>query len=277
MCARFRDPAAQNYAIGDFAKKAGVSTHFLKFYEEKGILHPRVQENGYRYYDIRDASLVLECFRMKNMGLSVRQIEKGINDCTEQEVAEMLQQRENVLQSQLHEQQMHLQGLQNLRVALRLCEQGEWSVRTVPDVWYLPHTIGKEFVQDSRIYDQLPQWLDWMPVVTSAQIARGNDAHAERMEWGLGLEQVEAAQLGFAPQEPAQLLHLGRVLEIYCSWEIPAEHGSEKGLYQYCMERARALNLVPEPVMFRRVFCYTEKGGTKQVYNVLRVPVKMAE
>ena len=277
MCARFRDPAAQNYAIGDFAKKAGVSTHFLKFYEEKGILHPRVQENGYRYYDIRDASLVLECFRMKNMGLSVRQIEKGINDCTEQEVAEMLQQRENVLQSQLHEQQMHLQGLQNLRVALRLCEQGEWSVRTVPDVWYLPHTIGKEFVQDSRIYDQLPQWLDWMPVVTSAQIARGNDAHAERMEWGLGLEQAEAAQLGFVPQEPAQLLHLGRVLEIYCSWEIPAEHGSEKGLYQYCMERARALNLVPEPVMFRRVFCYTEKGGTKQVHNVLRVPVKMAE
>lgn len=277
MCARFRDPAAQNYAIGDFAKKAGVSTHFLKFYEEKGILHPRVQENSYRYYDIRDASLVLECFRMKNMGLSVRQIEKGINDCTEQEVAEMLQQRENVLQSQLHEQQMHLQGLQNLRVALRLCEQGEWSVRTVPDVWYLPHTIGKEFVQDSRIYDQLPQWLDWMPVVTSAQIVRGNDAHAERMEWGLGLEQAEAAQLGFAPQEPAQLLHLGRVLEIYCSWEIPAEHGSEKGLYQYCMERARALNLVPEPVMFRRVFCYTEKGGTKQVYNVLRVPVKMAE
>ena len=277
MCARFRDPAAQNYAIGDFAKKAGVSTHFLKFYEEKGILHPRVQENGYRYYDIRDASLVLECFRMKNMGLSVRQIEKGINDCTEQEVAEMLQQRENVLQSQLHEQQMHLLGLQNLRVALRLCEQGEWSVRTVPDVWYLPHTIGKEFVQDSRIYDQLPQWLDWMPVVTSAQIARGNDPHAERMEWGLGLEQAEAAQLGFAPQEPAQLLHLGRVLEIYCSWEIPAEHGSEKGLYQYCMERARALNLVPEPVMFRRVFCYTEKGGTKQVHNVLRVPVKMAE
>lgn len=277
MCARFRDPAAQNYAIGDFAKKAGVSTHFLKFYEEKGILHPRVQENGYRYYDIRDASLVLECFRMKNMGLSVRQIEKGINDCTEQEVAEMLQQRENVLQSQLHEQQMHLLGLQNLRVALRLCEQGEWSVRTVPDVWYLPHTIGKEFVQDSRIYDQLPQWLDWMPVVTSAQIVRGNDAHAERMEWGLGLEQVEAALLGFAPQKPAQLLHLGRVLEIYCSWEIPAEHGSEKGLYQYCMERARALNLVPEPVMFRRVFCYTEKGGTKQVHNVLRVPVKMAE
>lgn len=277
MSAHPIDPVSRNYSIGDFAKKAGVSTHFLKFYEEKGILHPKVKENGYRYYDIRDASLVLECHRMKNMGLSVREIEKGINDCTPQEVGAMLARQENDLQAQLHAQQMHLLGLQNLRVALRLCEQGEWSVRTVPDVWYLPHTIGKEFVQDSRIYDQLPQWLDWMPVVTSAQIVRGNDVHAKRVEWGLGLEQAEAAQLGFAPQAPAQLLHLGRVLEIYCSWEIPAEHGSEKGLYQYCMERARALNLVPEPVMFRRVFCYTEKGGTKQVHNVLRVPVKMAE
>lgn len=277
MSAHPIDPVSRNYSIGDFAKKAGVSTHFLKFYEEKGILHPKVKENGYRYYDIRDASLVLECHRMKNMGLSVREIEKGINGCTPQEVGAMLARQENDLQAQLHAQQMHLQGLQNLRVALRLCEQGEWSVRTVPDVWYLPHTIGKEFVQDSRIYDQLPQWLDWMPVVTSAQIVRGNDVHAKRVEWGLGLEQAEAAQLGFAPQAPAQLLHLGRVLEIYCSWEIPAEHGSEKGLYQYCMERARALNLVPEPVMFRRVFCYTEKGGTKQVHNVLWVPVHLPE
>ena len=274
MCARFRDPAAQNYAIGDFAKKAGVSTHFLKFYEEKGILHPRVQENGYRYYDIRDASLVLECFRMKNMGLSVRQIEKGINGCTPQEVGEMLQQRENVLQSQLHEQQMHLQGLQNLRVALRLCEQGEWSVRTVPDVWYLPHTIGKEFVQDSRIYDQLPQWLDWMPVVTSAQIVQMGPDGKLNAEWGLGLEQTEAEQIGFAPKEPAQLLHQGRVLEMYCSWDTTQEK-SEREMYRRCMTRARQLNLVPSDTMFRKVFCYTEKNGERWVHCLLRVPVKL--
>ena len=123
MSAHPKDPVPRNYSIGDFAKKAGVSTHFLKFYEEKGILHPKVKENGYRYYDIRDASLVLECHRMKNMGLSVRQIEKGINDCTPQEVGAMLARQENDLRAQLHAQQMHLLGLQNLRAALRLCEQ----------------------------------------------------------------------------------------------------------------------------------------------------------
>ena len=277
MSAHPKDPVPRNYAIGDFAKKAGVSTHFLKFYEEKGILHPKVKENGYRYYDIRDASLVLECRRMKNMGLSVRQIEKGINDCTPQEVGAMLARQENDLQAQLHEQQMHLLGLQNLRAALRLCEQEEWSVRTVPDVWFLPHTLNREFVPDDRIYDQLPDWLDWMPLVTSAQIVQMTQEGKLNAEWGLGLEQTEAEQIGFAPKEPAQLLHQGRVLEIYCSYIAPRGGNSAEALYRMCTERARQLNLVLADTMFRKVFCYTCRGAECQVHCVVRVPVQMAE
>ena len=101
MNAKPKDPFLRRYSIGDFAKKAGVSTHFLKFYEEKGILHPKVQENGYRHYDIRDASVVLECRRMKNMGLSVKEIEKAINDSTPAETEQLLAQQQNVLEEQL--------------------------------------------------------------------------------------------------------------------------------------------------------------------------------
>lgn len=275
MNAKPKDPFLRRYSIGDFAKKAGVSTHFLKFYEEKGILHPKVQENGYRHYDIRDASLVLECRRMKNMGLSVREIEKGIHDCTRQEAEHALAGQEKVLAEELREQQMHLQGLQNLREALRLCEQEEWSVRTVPDVWFLPHTLNGEFLPDDRIYDQLPDWLDWMPLVTSAQIVRMMPNGKLNAEWGLGLEQTEAEQIGFAPKEPAQLLHQGRVLEIYCSYIAPEEGSSEGELYRRCMERARQLNLVPGDILFRKVFCYTRKDGERWVHCLLRVPVKL--
>ena len=233
--------------------------------------------NGYRYYDIRDASLVLECRRMKNMGLSVREIEKGINDCTPQEVGAMLARQENDLQAQLHEQQMHLLGLQNLRVALRFCEQGEWSVRTVPDVWFLPHTLNGEFLPEDRIYDQLPDWLDWMPLVTSAQILRMTPEGKLNVEWGLGLEQTEAEQIGFAPKEPAQLLHHGRVIEIYCSYLAPRGGNSAEALYRMCTERARKLNLVPADTMFRKVFCYTCRGAECRVHCVVRVPVHLPE
>ena len=277
MSAHPKDPMPRNYAIGDFAKKAGVSTHFLKFYEEKGILHPKVQSNGYRYYDIRDASLVLECHRMKNMGFSVREIEKGINDCTPQEVDAMLARQENDLQAKLHEQQMHLLGLQNLRAALRLCEQGEWSVRTVPDVWFLPHTLNREFVPDDGIYEQLPQWLNWMPLVTSAQVVQMTPEGKLNAEWGMSVEQDEAERIGIAPKEPAQLLHQGRVLEMYCSYIAPEGGSSEGELYRRCMERARQLNLVPGNILFRKVFCYTRKDGDCRVHCVARVPVKLPE
>lgn len=274
MSAHPKNPVPRNYAIGDFAKKAGVSTHFLKFYEEKGVLHPKVQSNGYRYYDIRDASLVLECRRMKNMGLSVREIEKGINDCTPQEVGAMLARQENDLQAQLHEQQMHLLGLQNLRVALRLCEQGEWSVRTVPDVWFLPHTLNGEFLPDDRIYDQLPQWLDWLPLVTSAQTVQMGPDGKLNAEWGLGAEQDEAQLARLTLEEPVRRVPQGRVLEMYCSWDTTQEK-SEREMYRRCMTRARQLNLVPSDTMFRKVFCYTEKNGERWVHCLLRVPVKL--
>lgn len=141
MCAKPEDPFLRRYSIGDFAKKAGVSTHFLKFYEEKGILHPKVQENGYRHYDIRDASVVLECRRMKNMGLSVREIEKGIHDCTRQEAEHALVGQEKVLAEELREQQMHLQGLQNLREAPQVvCAGGVERAHRAGHVVFAAHT-----------------------------------------------------------------------------------------------------------------------------------------
>ena len=274
MNAKPKDPFLRRYSIGDFAKKAGVSTHFLKFYEEKGILHPKVQENGYRHYDIRDASLVLECRRMKNMGLSVKEIEKAINDCSPQEVEQALAGQEKVLAAELREQQMHLQGLQNLRAALRFCAQKEWSVRTVPDVWFLPHTRNDEFIPDDRIYEQLPEWLNWMPVVTSAQVIRGTPEGTLDCEWGLGAEQDEAQLARLPLQAPVRLVPQGRVLELYCSRKITQEK-SEQAFYRHCMTRARQLNLVPSDTMFRKVFCYTEKNGERWVHCLLRVPVKL--
>lgn len=133
------------YSIGDFSRKAGVSTHFLKFYEEKGIFDPVVWENGYRYYGIWDASSVLECRWMKNVGFSVKEIEKNFKDNTPQELDSLLESQQRELEQQLHLQQMHLLGLKKLREGLMFCAEERWSVRAVPEQWFLSHTIDREF------------------------------------------------------------------------------------------------------------------------------------
>lgn len=145
----------------------------------------------------------------------------------------------------------------------------------MPAMWFLPHTKNDEFVPDERIYDQLPEWLEWMPLVTSAQLLYCSPDGTLQNEWGLCVEQEEAEKIGFCPQAPAKLLSQKRVLELYGSWKTWED--DEPWFYQHCRERARQLELVPGDTVLRRSYCYTEKDGESRVHCSLRVSVKLPE
>lgn len=44
--------------IGELAEKAGVSVRALRYYEEKGVLHPDRTHSGYRVFDDADVQTV---------------------------------------------------------------------------------------------------------------------------------------------------------------------------------------------------------------------------
>ncbi|MEU8681492.1 MerR family transcriptional regulator [Streptomyces sp. NPDC048611] len=41
--------------IGELARRTGVSTRVLRYYEQRGLLHARRDTNGYRRYDARES------------------------------------------------------------------------------------------------------------------------------------------------------------------------------------------------------------------------------
>lgn len=265
------------YSIGDFSRKAGVSTHFLKFYEEKGIFAPVVGENSYRYYGIWDASSVLECRWMKNVGFSVKEIEKNFRDNTPQELDLLLETQQSEMEQLLQLQQMHLMGLKKLREGLRFCKEEHWSVRVVPEQWFLPHTIDREFWEDERVYDQLPEWLKWMPMTLSAQSISLREDGSLQEEWGMGIETTDAEKIGFSPKAPARSLRFGQVLEYYHSSKTIIDGTEERFLYEKFQQKARQLNLIPEPLVYRKLFCYTKKDGVNWEHCVYQVPVRLPE
>lgn len=49
------------FKISDFSSLSRISMRMLRFYDEKGILHPSIMKaNGYRYYEAKQ--LITACY-----------------------------------------------------------------------------------------------------------------------------------------------------------------------------------------------------------------------
>lgn len=61
--------------IGTIAKVCGISNRLLRYYESKGLIKPRRDSNGYRFYDTSHVHQILEIRRMLAAGFSTKEIQ----------------------------------------------------------------------------------------------------------------------------------------------------------------------------------------------------------
>lgn len=81
----------QEYKTAEFAKKVGVSTKTLRYYEQLNIIYPRVDEtNGYRYYTFKDAERIIVAKRYASMGLSMKECSKLMNNTSTEQVLDKM-------------------------------------------------------------------------------------------------------------------------------------------------------------------------------------------
>ena len=59
------------YQIHELAKLFGLHPDTLRYYEEKGLLHPERRENGYRVYRIRDICTLNIVRAQRELGVPV--------------------------------------------------------------------------------------------------------------------------------------------------------------------------------------------------------------
>lgn len=70
----------EQYRIGDFAKYLGVTPDLLKHYEDMGIIQSIRSESGYRYYPFQTTLYLIESIRLRNYGLTLREIRGILNE-----------------------------------------------------------------------------------------------------------------------------------------------------------------------------------------------------
>ena len=70
------------FRIGEFAQIAQVSSRQLRFYDQIGLLQPAHTDGqtGYRYYSIRQLPRLNSIVALKELGLSLEQIDPLLKD-----------------------------------------------------------------------------------------------------------------------------------------------------------------------------------------------------
>ena len=77
----------KQYRIGDFARCLGVTADFLKHYENAGLIDVRQHENGYRYYPFDQSARIIEYLRLRNYGVTVKEMGDFLTGNAEEAVA----------------------------------------------------------------------------------------------------------------------------------------------------------------------------------------------
>jgi len=63
------------FTIGEVARRVGVRSSTVRYYERRGILPPAVRhKNGYRSYNDKSIKLLLFTTRARSLGMTLKEI-----------------------------------------------------------------------------------------------------------------------------------------------------------------------------------------------------------
>jgi len=143
------------YTIGQFARKTGVTTRTLRFYDQKGLLKPSyLSESGRRFYTDRDLLTLQNILVFKYLGFSLDEIRTMLRkEAGRDWRASLKRQHQEMLQEKTRIEKV----LETLETALSLAEQRD---AIDPEIFLsVIHNLVKEDEQKAYLKSLLPEDL----------------------------------------------------------------------------------------------------------------------
>lgn len=135
--------------IGQMAKLNHVSEQTLRLYDRLGLLTPfkRDDENGYRYYDIKQCAQLDMIQYMKSLGMSLKEIKKHLGNNDLLHIQSILHQKKNQIDEQIRELKFQKRAIE------RTIESFERYENSPPDGKILIEHIEERYMYciDSKI------------------------------------------------------------------------------------------------------------------------------
>lgn len=143
----FYDKNAPAYlTTGDFAKLAGVHKKTLFYYDEIGLFKPAyIGDNGYRFYSIFQMERLALIITLKDLGVSLKDIQIYLNDGDVHKLNLLLMEKESEIDTMielLKKQKQHLKNTTRLNEAYMKCLDRGILIRSFREERYESLTNG---------------------------------------------------------------------------------------------------------------------------------------
>ena len=266
----------REYRIGEFAKYLGVTPDLLKHYEDQGIIQPTRSDSGYRYYPFNTTMLLIECIRLRNYGMTLREIREilAAHHLDTASVSSRLAENvEHMKEEILLDEALTADYEEFLAWQAPLSERDfDWEIRWSKPMAFLPHTDKYDFLQDPRIYEILKSWMSYIPIVKSSMKAERNG----RITWGLLVEERMIRQLKLPVNDIVEFYPPYKVF--YYKFRAPLMHSSFENVdtpSHPAFQALRELNLEPRNGYFRTTLMPADwQRDIGYQYGYYAIPVK---
>ena len=267
------------YRIGDYARYMGVTPDFLKHYEQNGLLQAEHRPNGYRYFDFEDSARLLECMRLRNHGVVVRQMGALLDETPGLAAFAVLQDHVEAMRRRVERDSAVVAEFEAVSrwMAARRMKPFDWEVVQMEAAWFLPHSDGRHFLEDPQIYEVLPEWMDWMPVVRSVLRFSAAPQTPEdfSFRWGLGLRESRALRHGIPKNGAVEMRPAAKALRWHRAGALP------RGVISMLADRSLPLfgvldrlGLQPKGDGWMDILMTANRAHARETYAVFTVPVE---
>lgn len=154
---------AAELRIGDVSKMLQISDQMIRYYEKKGIIHPKRSEDGkYRIYSMADVFMLIDAIKYKEWGMNLGEIGSMVTGDYYKKVTEKLSEMESRLTNEIEYKSLYKTRMKQLKKKLRICRYnlGKYIVleKEASEMFFCSKSDGDKYdrlISDEQMVSQI--------------------------------------------------------------------------------------------------------------------------
>ncbi len=268
----------KKYRIGEFARRMGVSASFLKHYEQFGLIDAQTAENGYRYYPFHQSARLLACIGLHNFGFSLHETQSLLYENDADAITRQFAARSEDLRRQIDRELALADELDRQQCQIAQIRKTGFSCEVIDqeELYFLPHTSGRSFLSDEHIYELLPEWMQWLPIVKSCRRLENTPGILEQPAfcWGLAVPAALAVQHHLPLSEAVSVVPARKMLRFCYYLRDSAPYTPHDDSLSYALAKLGELGLTADgPFLYQVDLLRTHTEACRERLGYYLIPV----